>query len=295
MTPLFSIRDALVQWQIGQGHPGEDWMFTFIDNKSENLVIALGDSWTWGDSLKDRENQMYGKLLSDYYNADLINVGCPGWSNSWILLNGQVILSELKKNNQYKNIYVIATLTENARDLGSVKSFDFAYYAWENKLTLTKDLYQHVLDVIEDYWVDQLQSLISMSDDRFVFFVGQNFVWHKVYDNKIKQLPRTVTTDVNWIEVLADSQNLSRPIRTNLVTGHIFHTLDLINSDMSIKDTIYFKEFILPLMDKANLVNRWLDCSPMNYKKDSKHPNAAAHQLWADHIIEKISLYKEQL
>jgi lysophospholipase L1-like esterase len=281
------IKKDLVQWQIDMGHPGEDWMFTFANNHKENLVICLGDSWTWGDSLPDRENEMYGRLLSDYLNADLINVGCPGWSNSWVLKNGEVILSSLRKNNQYKKVYVIVTLTENARDIKTAKSFDFAKWVFDNRPKLTKDLYHLILETIEQHWSSQLQQLVDLSDDRFIFFVGQNFVWHTIY-NKLSNIPRVIITDVNWIEVLADAQNLPRPIRTNIVTRFSFDTFHDANTQMSTTDLTYFKDYCLPLIAKAIEVNKWLDRSPMNYKKASKHPNAEGHKLWANHIFHQL-------
>lgn len=286
MSKLF-FKDTLIQWQIDMGHPGEDWMFTFCENNRDNLIICLGDSWTFGHSLLDRENEIYGKLLANHYDTDFINVGCPGWSNSWILLNGEEILTELAKNNQYKKVYVIITLSENARDILTIKSFDFLQWARQTNLVSSKSYVKDTLDAIQEHWLTQIKKLLSLSDDRFIFFIGQNFVWHDIYDS-LASLPNVITSDLNWIEVLADAQNMPRPIRTNLVTGWIFNTLNTINQELNITDLTHFKEYTLPLIEKSIDVNNWLDSSDLNNKKASKHPNAKAHRLWADYIIQHI-------
>lgn len=283
-----NIKDVLVTWQADMGHPGEDWMFTFVDNNKKNLLICVGDSWTWGNSLgENREKEMYGRVLSDHLNANLINLGCPGFSNSWALLNCEVVLTELAKNNNYENVYVVITLTENARDVSTVKSYDFLLWANTTELKLSEDMYDAILVNIQQYWFSQIEKLISLGDKRFVFFVGQNFVWHDFY-NSLTTLPNVIITDSNWIELLADKQNLPRPIRTNLVTGWIFDTFDLVNQEMKITDLTYFKKYTAPLIEKALLVNKWLDTSKLNYKRESKHPNADGHRIWADHIFQKI-------
>jgi hypothetical protein len=284
--------ERLGTWKEQQdGRPALEF-YTILERDKNSLVISLGDSWTWGDSLdpKTREQEIYGRLLADYYDADFINVGCLGWSNSWVLHTAKFILSELKKNNKYEKVYVIVTLTETARDLTSFKSFDFHLQRDRTRPFLQED-YQKILDEIEQHWMSQLISLLELADDRFTFFVGQNFVWHPMYDS-LKSMP-IVITDVNWVEVMADYQNLPRPVRTNFGTGWIFDIFSEVNQILEINDTTVYKNFIMPLIDKANDLNKWLDISQLNSKKASKHPTKKGHELWAAHIIEKISLYNK--
>ena len=94
---------------------------------------------------------------------------------------------------------------------------------------------------------------------------------------------------LGWQKALADYQNLERPIRTNLVCGFVFDTLTNINKIARISNQEVFKNFCLPYIEKAMLVNQWLDSSKLNSKKGSKHPTALGHRLWADHIINSIN------
>lgn len=264
---------------------------TVFDRNKRTLVLAVGDSWTRGASLVDRENEIYGNLVSQYYDADLINLGFSGLSNSYILLNGITLVKAIKESTRYDKIYVLVTLTENGRDVESVVSFDLAKWAYDTNLVFTDDMYQCILDHIEDYWTDQIKEMIALSDDRFSFFIGQNFVWHAMYEKLADISPRLALSDVNWIEVIGDHLGLPRPIRTNLVCGWVFDQVDKINNtqNITVTDKTVYQKYITPFIEKAILVNEWLDTSPMNHKKASKHPNAEAHKLWANHITQRLS------
>jgi hypothetical protein len=259
--------------------------FYVESNNKENLIIAAGDSWTWGGGLdsQSRLKQVYGKQLATALDADWLNIGCSGWSNSWILLICSHVV-ELLKNSSYKKIYLVLTLTETGRDLKSFYSFPYNYIQTHNQLGTTDEFYDKILEDIECYWIEQLQKILAQSDDRYVFFIGQNFVWHDKLYQEFKNKP-VIMADTNWIELLADYQNLPRPIRTNMVCGWIFDTLATVNTIVHENNNTQFKIWALPKIEKATLVNIWLESSDMNYKQASKHPVADGHRLWADYII----------
>lgn len=62
----------------------------FINSNKNNLLITIGDSWTWGDSLGDlsvdyRSKHVYGRYLSKDLDCDWINYGWCGAGNNTIL------------------------------------------------------------------------------------------------------------------------------------------------------------------------------------------------------------------
>jgi hypothetical protein len=247
-----------------------------IDTQSKDtLVVCMGDSWTWGDSLgEQRTQQFYARHLANHYNADFINLGFRGYSNSFILYIGAKLLNEVKKLN-YQRVIVAITLTENARDFkaGFAFRFDFAKHFTNNGVSA--ESYEGVLAKTQYFWQKQIMRMITQSDDRFKFFVGQNFVWHDFYNTL--EHDSLATTDINWIELLADYQKIIRPIRTNMVTGFVFDSANLMNQLANINDTSVYKQWIIPYIDKAQLVNQWLDSSRLNKKEARKHPTALGH------------------
>ena len=259
---------------------------TSIQNK-DTLIVCLGDSWTFGGGLDEeqRTQQFYARHLADYYDADIVNIGYSGFSNSWTLYIGGKLLKEVKKLN-YRRVIVAITLTENARDFKSSYAFRFDFAKHFATHGVSVESYENVLTTTQHLWQKQIIRMIEQSDDRFKFFVGQNFVWHDFYNTL--EHDSLVTTNINWIELLADYQNMPRPIRTNMVTGWIFDEVNLMNQLGEIKDTSVYKEWIIPYIDRAQSVNQWLDSSILNNNKASKHPVALGHELWAKHIIKSL-------
>lgn len=255
---------------------------TYIDRNSEHLIIVAGDSWTYGDSLNSdqRIEQMYGNLVSKKLDADLVNIGFRGWSNSWVLTYVKWLLQNQKKQvSNYKKVTLICTLTENARDVKTYHSFQFNYINAYKTHGACKELYQTILESAENHWCDLLDQIRSFNFINQVL-ITTNFVWHNT--EKLQQ------TDKNWIEVIADQAGYDNPIRTNMVTGWVFDSLATINDIAGIKDLDAYKNFVLPYIEKANQVNAWLCASEYNGKKASKHPDWRAHKFWADYLIDYI-------
>jgi hypothetical protein len=286
-TNWVDILETIQTQLLGRDHSNE-YFYSKI-NGASTLVITAGDSWTFGGGLgENRLNEIYGQQLATHYNADWINIGCPGWSNSYILLVCQHLLEYITKTN-YNRIIVVLTLTENGRDATTPESHLYNYINCFQKTGTNNQFYEQVLLDSENRWLEQINSIILNSDNRFEFFVGQNFVWHDYLYAQLQNKGITLG-DSNWIEVLADYQNLARPIRTNLVTGWIFNPecFGSVDSIVGIKNSAIYKSWALPYINRATLVNEWLDSSPMNYKKHSKHPVKEGHTIWANYIINQL-------
>jgi hypothetical protein len=292
---------ALIEWRSNQQkrllerHPNSQTPYDYteqfhseIKNK-DSIVISIGDSWTWGDSLEDdlRLQQVYGSIIKQQLDSDWINIGCRGFSNSFILENLMFLLPMLQSSN-YKKIIVVIALTENGRDLQSFPSFRYDYQKLHSELGLCNLFYETLLTAIENNWVTQLQKFLSQTDSRFTTILGQNFIWHHDLAEKLQD--QVIFLQNNWIERLAHAQQLDKPLRTTLVTGFVFdHCINSVHNFLEVKDKTEFKKWALPYLDRANKVNAWLDTSPMNYKKASKHPTAEGHLVWADYILQNLS------
>jgi hypothetical protein len=103
---------------------GRDY-YLEVDRSSDTLVIAVGDSWTWGDRLgkttltyDDREHRtkhVYGNIVADALEANFINLGFPGRDNMYIMNSLLDIFPTLTRT--YKKCYIIFSLTESGREL----------------------------------------------------------------------------------------------------------------------------------------------------------------------------------
>ena len=151
---------------------GRKWFHENIRDKDQ-LVITVGDSWTWGNSLgkidadagiiddyEHRVTSIYGYHLANLLDCDFVNIGLPGVDNVSIINRTFAFINGIKKN--YKKIYLIITLTENGRELSRkgfleakheynrLKGADWPSYADILANTATPDSIDVVLTEIAD-------------------------------------------------------------------------------------------------------------------------------------------------
>ena len=62
---------------------------------------------------------------------------------------------------------------------------------------------------------------------------------------------------------------------------------------MNITDTTIYKNFAMPLLDRANELQKWLDQSQLNSKKATKHPTEKGHELCASHVINQVAIHNK--
>lgn len=258
---------------------------------SNTLLFCLGDSYTYGSGLQTekwidelRIKNMFGTVVSNSIEADLINAGAAGFSNSWVFVNLEFMIDWLN-NSDYTNGYIVITFTENGRDIRTASHRMFDYISTYKDVSTDK-LYDQVLSDIEDEWTDRLIKIRKKIDPRFKFILGAHYVWH----NKLYQ--RTVDIDGihwiqnTWIELLASSLSKHPPPRVPITNLSI---LDSLNGILSIQNLSDYKSWFVNNTDDPNKVHNWFESTPEYFEPhDIGHPNAAGHQIWADVIIEKV-------
>lgn len=103
--------------QIWKNRLRTDNKLFFVYQNSNDLLITIGDSWTWGDSLGDlsikyRSKHLYGRYLSEQFKCDWINYGFCGAGNNKILealdLILQCILDDYGFNLDRSNYEILA-------------------------------------------------------------------------------------------------------------------------------------------------------------------------------------------
>lgn len=238
--------------------------FHYKSRDSENLLITVGDSWTYGDSLgktrvRDgvddtnyRLDHVYGNIITEQLGYDWMNLALPGASN-FCMLNWLGRLLDRKYN--YRNIACVITLTESGRheELRWAEKFVYLQPALEHMITKTYSM------------AGELQ----LRFPRVAFTLAHNFTdpVPGIYKNKI--IERT------WLEVLTDQS-----VQNNtfiVVSDHIKQ----LNYNRVFSDTP-------DVIDKALQRIDLLDACAYCCKEDSRHPNETGHKLWAEYLLTQI-------
>lgn len=254
------------------------------DNK--HLLVCIGDSWTWGDSLSpllestqhmhedvlfeskhcynDRKQYCFGNHLSTLLGADWLNYGIPGESNFYILERLKTIVNNKHIQESYEKIYYVVVLTETGRELNNI---DPTYF--ENCSTL-----DDMLEISETYIIEQLNNLNLPN-----LYITRNFTQSF---SKLKYK--------SWVEINYENETIDIDINDINVTGFITnHALK--NKEQLFKKYLKkWKREVLTQYDKVESLRKFLSNSKYHRQKSSKHPTKESHKLWAEYLY---SIIKE--
>lgn len=246
------------------GSRNREWYYEDDNNKDE-LLISVGDSWTWGMSLGKiahgevddknyRTRNIYGYHLSKLFDSDFINIGIPGGANLKILDHLRIVLKNLSK--EYKRINIVFTLTESARDL--------------NSLDLVNKEYENLRD---SSW-PLLKELPYQDSATIAFILNDSFI-----------MPQ-------WTDIISRDGNISEYPKELYCLSHSMG-FQLINNvinkySLNIKN---YKDKLLLHMSRADVAINWFRQSPYNSKVTIQHPLEDAHKWWADEVYKKFTVH----
>lgn len=240
-----------------------------IDQKNKNLLVTIGDSWTWGDSLfginpttksdsPERLTAIYGYHLKNLLsNFDWINIAYPGTANRWIV-DSAARIAELETD--YEHTIISVGLTDIGRDL------------------VYNDLPFDEVTAIncEGKYFDQLSSACDNRQD-MTLLVGRNFT--DTFDENIYKVKHHLPK--RWVDISNEQSNL------NFKFDGKVHYLTYPNSNAKIStDTkVWMLSSVFP---KAENMVTFLDQCPLHYKIASKHPTEECHIFWANYLYNYI-------
>ena len=263
--------------------------FHSVKNNSNKLLICAGDSWTWGDSLgstlefpndevKDqhRKEHLYGSIISKKINSDFINIAKPGGSNIKIHDMLAVVLEDAVLDNLYNEIHIIICLTENCREASG------------DPIWVPSNLDN--IETIDDFLKSYEQNMFLSFKENFIdkypdinFYIGRNFTFS--YDETILG---DNMLDKLWIQCLEINEPYPEDVRftSDIAVTPLIACL--------IKLGIYkkLKYSLMEFLARSNLAVDWLENSPLNYKKGTKHPTEKGHEIYANYVYNRI---KERL
>lgn len=302
---------------------------------SNHLLITVGDSWTWGDSLGNtdtdhddfifRTSHLFGTQLAKSMQADFINVARPGSANiSLFATVCEQVLNRLTKD--YCKITVVFVLTETGRELcDRFESFqqhytdnlrgkdwptfdqflhddydpvalDFCLMEMQEKETYFRHhllLYQHIkqaqnvnelLQHYESYIFKCLVGYMAKQQQHLPirYWVARNFT--SAFDQNITLLPDNCYVNDRWVDVIANMGRLDPYPAPVCVVSQIGMKplLDFV-ARISLPNV---KPQLLELFDKAHAAIDWLERSPYNSKRGTRHPDEIGHKWWADFLYD---------
>lgn len=266
----YSIIDFLGLDPKSMNHPGRLSYHEELNN-NENLLITIGDSWTWGDSIDGinvnnkvdstlRLQKVYGKILKEKIgNCDWLNLAKPGSFNNWIVDHATIASKTAELN--YKNIFMSVGLTDIGRDIKDYASL----------LELPNSNFIKVATTVEKKFITKLDQVSQ--NTRIKVLIGRNFT-NTFEDN----LPLSnCFLDKRWVDISSE----------NWVNGIPAPTCHFIVLEHKVKtaDKLLILDKYIP---EANAMIDFLMACPLHYKLASKHPTEECHALWADYLHSKI-------
>lgn len=241
-------------------------------NGRENLLVTIGDSWTWGDSLDNiditkgisdsprRVDLIYGKHLSNLLESDWINIAYPGIDNGWIA-NTAWRFQFIKHLLPYKTIYISVGFTDIARDVIT--------YGSDSSLSFLENAKQY-----EKNYFKILSSIENETDIKIV--VGRNFT--DTFDDNANIVKHHLRK--RWIDVSRDSWKKDYCIPKSYFMRY--------PDSLSESDRFFLLE---NCFSSTSAVLDFLDQCPLHYKQASKHPNETSHLLWANYVYDQMKQY----
>jgi len=248
------------------------------------LLVTIGDSWTWGDSIcgiadgnlidhPERTNCIYGKHLSKFYNCDWINAGLPGCNNEFIVDTFKEIVKLI--NNQqlnYNEVKFVLCLTENSRV--------FQSHSIQHKFKNNGDNLKLFLTTVEANLFTKIKKLKETISIKNTVCVSRNFT--DTFDEN-KNILNDLLINKTWSQLLAEHQGLEYSFPCHVV--EVKHLPD--STRLTTEDKNWLFNDVFPQSEKRLSL---LEKNPLHFKRASKHPNEFGHQLWADYIINNLTI-----
>jgi hypothetical protein len=255
-----------------------EWIAESVEGK-ENLLITIGDSWTWGDSLgcsihtennkSYRYENFYTGILSKKLNADWLMLAKCGTNNRWIMARYSEICNSINKGfyKNYNKVFVHVNFTEQFRDIESF-SHDI------------KDDYDSIGNFAEYYFASTvLNNLKKINTDFTYHTYGQNF-WNFPFERSQNWLP-----DV-WQDLLFRHQEIHYRVKTAMVSSIAHQPFQKYCVGKNLKKLQ--DDFKAQTVEMLRLI-RHMEESKLNSAEGTKHPSELGHKIWADYLYKYYS------
>jgi len=268
-------------------HPAKYTEFHIIKN-SDILLINIGESWTYGESLPNIatglqkynfETQLqytFGPLMSNNLNCDYYQYAVPGNCNGYMYEELPRIIEYIQTNFNYKKIYLLCQLTEPSREQAALNNLPSSHPIHE--MYFRKDFgkidFFDWLKIYDKIFLNIIQETIC-SYKNVETVVWKNFC--KFHCRK--KYKKLKIINENWIAFSAKTLNQDYTMLSFQSVGWLH---DIMQQDSQNK--IYFDiEKINREIDLVEKSNEFIKGNELH----GNHPTALGHKLWAENLLQK--------
>lgn len=281
----------------------------FLKRNKNNLVIVVGESWSWGDSFKhcqfveNRDDPYYrithnlGAPVAQHYDSDFILAAMPGGCNLNIMLSLRRLI--LENIDKYETIRCIIQITEHGRDYakatyyyedhGKISKPDYRPYEYPDKYTkfvFFDECFKTEMNLPEYFvWYhnklyDYYKEILDDVKIKHVFWRGFNRWYPQHYPNSIAYSMSEYMGNLLGYPITPSIDNnpdfwgkvLSRRKNTNDFPNLIYDEVTMKMWDEETQKVQYFNEY-------------WLSKVISHF--NGSHPNETTHELWGKLILDQ--------
>ena len=258
-----------------------------VKRKKDSLLIVIGESWTYGESLTNvataiKKYSLYAQLLNCFgsrmavaMNVDYYQYAVPGNCNFYMFEELKRILKYIS-DMDYKKVYICMQMTEPGREKAIANelaghSLDKLYDPDQKKINFKQWLMEY-----DEIFFNLYNDIIAEYKDKVIIdaILSKNFC--RTITSKREYLFRIIET--SWIQYSAKTSGIKLQMPDFYAVGWM--------ADMkeNYSKTIEFDiDFLTQQLDIIEQSNHFL----LNNENHCPHPKEIAHALWAQFLLSK--------
>jgi hypothetical protein len=268
LPDYFTIADSANSWYKEPTNT-----FDFVDNDSRTLLVTIGDSWTYGDKLPVRTEQVYGRLVADSIGADWLNLGLCAQGNFWIASMVEELVAVIPKLD-YDKIYVICIFGGVGRWFNTEYDVYLNYVDWFNNNIHEPQDFDRLLPWLNDECVHRILTALEP-----FLNVQLKIGTHYLDPIGLDRLRSEQLLDTPWYRVIGCTANES--VYTCVYWERISTAIEFINPEYH----KWFKAWVVDIIDRTL---RRVEMLKTPGKFVDYHPVPEGHRLWANYIVENL-------
>jgi hypothetical protein len=273
-----------------------------IKKSSKNLLIVIGESWTYPDSLTgvsayDGTDDLSHRCKSSFWahmgnvlDADILHSAKPGNSNVWNIKNLQRIKSQFHQYFlEYSTVYLVFQLTSPWRDLSADSVVTESISKTEDtKYVLNIPKWTKKLLPIQEYFVRYDNNYLKCIEEITKSLNLKTLVWKNFNFFQSTYKPKNIhLIETPWIQFSATLANIKLPPLPGAMEPWAFDNFKTFkNYDVS-------TNLLLEEIDKMDKIHAVYNNGSLQEWHNGNHPNETNHKKWAEYMLEDSNWIKE--